>query len=1119
MTDTIKIIVREDGSREVAKRIAEVGVAASKSAEAVAGMQKSLSAQAALGGKASKALQGQATAQNAVAVAQGKAAVAATKAGSANKKLSDRVKSAKTDNEQLSFSIRNLAQAYGILDGPLGPVAGRLSSVSSALKSLSPLLVVTGIAVAGLAAGLVSVVTVGARAEQLVTRITAVVKATGGAAGKTTQDITRLAQSVSAGTLASVEGVREASAVLLTFRSISGETFDRTINLAQDLASVFGGTLTDATLQLAKALEDPTVGLNALRRNGVTFSQDQQDVIKALYETGNALGAQKVILDEVAKQVGGVAIAEGGNTVVGAFDNIGDALENLYETIANKTGVLEGVADTFNTIAYAIDGANILLNRFTGELNELPEQKVDSFFSKMVDRMAEAAVILGNIQPGFAGLTGFLATSSATGKAAAPKPVAELSLLYQQSNLIKEIQASGTAAGEILKQRVFGAKSIGDLDLIKAQVKSLDDLKKVGVTSGKAFTDVVNATTAVLAQSAGVQGVKQAEAEKALQATLKGIVTEGTKDRIAAQADLENDAATSRVATAATDRQKLVNDLQGQALSLQADAQQEAFQARLEVIKAGVGREYSVISQSLDEQIRLQQESGSKTVQAIEAQAKIKLDAVVGTLQRETQLVTQELAVQNTAIEKANREQQLAASLNQTIDGATQPERVKAEQQILALNTKLLGIKKQIAAAVSQVDQERINELNSANLQTEGAILALKQQQQALRIQEATTLRSIVDSSKTQTEILEDQIKILKGMVDSQAAIDAGVNSDEFARSFAVLNARLETELQKQDTIIHTFSQGAAQTLQSTFADFLFNPFANGLRGMAVQFADAIRRMAVDAAAAQIFEKLFGGTSADGLPTKGKFGAGGLASIIQGKLDPVSPDAAGKSKGNVGNALDVLSQRGQTVATPLYVQNVPGAFGFGGGGGGGGGAGGGAADDLAKTLAGSQEQVNTGFIASLKGVFDNAQTGFGALFQSLIGLFSGGGGGSTGGTIAGIFGAVASAYAGGAAHGGTFGAGQFGLVGENGPELISAGTGPVRITPMPKGGGNSSQGMNSQLAQLIAITEAKNTTVVNVNEQDPQALIAVMRTRTGVAENRNFVNADKRKISRTLGIR
>jgi tape measure domain-containing protein len=133
-------------------------------------------------------------------------------------------------------------------------------------------------------------------------------------------------------------------------------------------------------------------------------------------------------------------------------------------------------------------------------------------------------------------------------------------------------------------------------------------------------------------------------------------------------------------------------------------------------------------------------------------------------------------------------------------------------------------------------------------------------------------------------------------------------------------------------------------------------------------------------------------------------------------------------------------------------------------------------------------------------------------------------GSSGGGTYGKIFSALGSAFGGktGRAAGGTVGAFQPTIVGEgNRPEVfIPQQNGRIAtIEQLTSGNKGSEYGLEAMVARLISVTESKNTSVVNINEQDPDALLSVMRTRSGVAENRNFVNADKRKISRTLGIR
>ena len=56
---------------------------------------------------------------------------------------------------------------------------------------------------------------------------------------------------------------------------------------------------------------------------------------------------------------------------------------------------------------------------------------------------------------------------------------------------------------------------------------------------------------------------------------------------------------------------------------------------------------------------------------------------------------------------------------------------------------------------------------------------------------------------------------------------------------------------------LNVFAEQAGRNLQDTFADFLFDPFKDGLDGMLAGFIDTIRRMVAEAAAAEILRGVF----------------------------------------------------------------------------------------------------------------------------------------------------------------------------------------------------------------------------------------------------------------------
>lgn len=72
---------------------------------------------------------------------------------------------------------------------------------------------------------------------------------------------------------------------------------------------------------------------------------------------------------------------------------------------------------------------------------------------------------------------------------------------------------------------------------------------------------------------------------------------------------------------------------------------------------------------------------------------------------------------------------------------------------------------------------------------------------------------------------------------------------------------------------LSVFADEAFRRMQGGLAEFLFDPFDDGLKGMVAGFADAMRRMIAEAAAAQIMKSLFGAAGGAG---------GGLGSFLGG---------------------------------------------------------------------------------------------------------------------------------------------------------------------------------------------------------------------------------------------
>jgi hypothetical protein len=197
--------------------------------------------------------------------------------------------------------------------------------------------------------------------EVSIAKLNAVLKATGRESAATRDSMLSLADSMQKTTMFADEEIINAQALMATFKSINDDIFPESIKLTADLAATFGMDLRSATVMLGKALEDPIIGMGALRRVGVSLNEESVRSVKAFVEVGEKAKAQAIILDEVRRQVGGVAEAMG-ETAPGKlkkFDNamsnvkescgkaIWDGLEPLVDAATKSTDTLSGGLATF----------------------------------------------------------------------------------------------------------------------------------------------------------------------------------------------------------------------------------------------------------------------------------------------------------------------------------------------------------------------------------------------------------------------------------------------------------------------------------------------------------------------------------------------------------------------------------------------------------------------------------------------------------------------------------------------------------------------------------------------------------------------------------------------------
>lgn len=212
-------------------------------------------------------------------------------------------------------------------------------------------LVATGAAVAAFG---VSSAKAFIESENAIAQTEAVLKSTGQTAGVTSKMVTDLANSFQRQTRYSDETIRSAENMLLTFTNISSKTFPGATEAVLDMATAMGTDLQSTAIQVGKALQDPVLGATALQRVGVRLTESQKDLIKSLVASGDAAGAQAVILKELQTEFGGSAKAAG-QTFAGRLDILKNQLGEVQEAVGEL--IIRGLGPLVSKFLGAYDAA------------------------------------------------------------------------------------------------------------------------------------------------------------------------------------------------------------------------------------------------------------------------------------------------------------------------------------------------------------------------------------------------------------------------------------------------------------------------------------------------------------------------------------------------------------------------------------------------------------------------------------------------------------------------------------------------------------------------------------------------------------------------------------------
>lgn len=182
-----------------------------------------------------------------------------------------------------------------------------------------------------IAGALVLVTRAAIKQEDVLERLNIVLKSTGYAAGLTRKELVAHAQALQKVTVYGDETIEAMQALLLTFKGIKGEVFMRTTEAILDLSKAMGQDLQQSVIQVGKAINDPILGITALRRVGIQFTKDQEEMIRTLVESGKLFKAQGIILTELESQFGGMSrmVDTAGGRLKQMWNVLGDVAEKI----------------------------------------------------------------------------------------------------------------------------------------------------------------------------------------------------------------------------------------------------------------------------------------------------------------------------------------------------------------------------------------------------------------------------------------------------------------------------------------------------------------------------------------------------------------------------------------------------------------------------------------------------------------------------------------------------------------------------------------------------------------------------------------------------------------------
>ena len=212
------------------------------------------------------------------------------------------------------------------------------------------------------------------------------IASTGAVAGRTAEQLIAAAEELEDKTLKffDKENIKDAQAILLTFTQVRGAVYDQAMPAILDMSARLGTDLKQQAMQVGKALNDPLLGITALRRAGVQLTESQTAQVEKLMAAGKKEEAQMILLAELNNQFGGSAVAAG-NAGAGAWRDMVKELDGVREELGFA------IIPLLNSLGEAFKPVLLWLQDLSKWLQENP--KVVKIMAVAVGALAGAVTI------------------------------------------------------------------------------------------------------------------------------------------------------------------------------------------------------------------------------------------------------------------------------------------------------------------------------------------------------------------------------------------------------------------------------------------------------------------------------------------------------------------------------------------------------------------------------------------------------------------------------------------------------------------------------------------------------------------------------------------------------